>query len=164
MAPDSWNTSGTDPVSILGNYVPEDLRREFVDSQLIPGQVLYLFDSFVTPPKNKYLVVACSGRRPLLFRINSNINDFTANRPDLRACQVRVTISDYDFLDHDSYIDCSKVVDDFEEADIKEQLCGDIGRIKGELNSISKKKIVQVTQNARTISPRHKCLIAEALS
>jgi hypothetical protein len=58
----------------LGDFFPQDDKEEYVNRNLKPGQILYLFSKFTNPPKEKYLVLACPGSTPLLFVINSRIS------------------------------------------------------------------------------------------
>jgi len=102
-------------MGILGDLFPEHERQKYIGRHLEPGQVLFLFCKFTNPQKEKYLVVACTGKRPLLFVINSRIHPFIEKQPVLLKCQVKLSASDYDFLDHDSFVDCSKVIDDSTE-------------------------------------------------
>lgn len=108
----------------LGDFFPEGDKENYVNRHLKPGQVVYLFSHFTNPPKEKYLVIAYYGTNPLLFTINSKIHPYIASRPDLSKCQVSLRAMDYDFLDHDSYINCSKVVDSFSEDEIRRQWWG----------------------------------------
>jgi len=147
----------------LGDFFPEDEKQEYIKRRLRPGQVLYLFCEFTNPQKEKYLVLACPGNRPLLFIINSAIHPFIAGRPYLLKCQVRLSASDYDFLDHDSFIDCSKVIDDFHNTQVREQILDDITRVKGELNANAKRNIVRVVRDAKTISQHRKRQIVDSL-
>ncbi len=149
----------------LGNWFPNGDRQAYVDRHLLPGQVLYLHCEFTTPPKGKYLVlVAASVKpRPLLFIINSAVHPFVQSRPPLLACQVQMNAADYGFLDHDSYIDCSKVITDFDLAEIRRQLLDDVGRIRGELSAGDRARIVRVVRDATTLSPLHKRIVLESL-
>jgi len=123
-----------------------------------------LFCEFTNPHKEKYLVLVCLGARPLLLFINSRIHPYIARRPDLQVCQVRLSALEYDFLDRDSFVDCSKVIADFGEDDIKQQLLDDVGRVRGELNASTIREIITAVQSARTISPRYKRSIVTSLS
>ena len=147
----------------LGDLFPKSEKQKYIGRQLQPGQVLYLFSGFTSPPKEKFLVLACPGTKPLLFVINSKVHPFIANRPDLLRCQVKLSASDYDFLDHDSFINCGEVIDYFELKKVQEQVLADVGRIRGELNTVTKREIIRVVKGARTISKRHKKLIVNAL-
>ena len=150
-------------MGILGDLFPEHERQKYIGSHLEPGQVLFLFCKFTNPQKEKYLVVVCTGKRPFLLIINSRIHPFIAKRPDLLKCQVKLSASDYDFLDHDSFVDCSKVIDHFRDSEIREQLLADIGRVKGELNAYTISDVVRAVQSAKTISAHHKNKIVDSL-
>lgn len=148
----------------LGDFFPKRKKQEYIDRQLKPGQVLYLHCEFVTKShQDKYLVLACSGTRPLLFIINSKIPPFIEKHPDLHRCQVKLFASDYSFLDHDSFVNCAEVISYFDESEIRQQVIEDVGRIKGELNTVTRKAIIKAVQNARSIAPRHKRLIIDSL-
>jgi hypothetical protein len=151
-------------VGTLGNLFPEDKKREYIDRNFQPGQVLYLYCEFISPQKDKFLVLICDSEIPLLFFINSNIGPYVANRPDLQNCQVPLRAKDYGFLDHDSFINCGEVVNYFDRQTIYHQLLDDTGRIVGELNEATKNQIVRVVKKARLISNRHKKMIIKALT
>ena len=148
----------------IGDYFPEDKRREFAEAHLAPGQVLYLFSTSTNQPKDKYVVLAYPGPSPLLFYINSQVHPFIASRPNRARCQIKIHASDYAFLDHDSFIDCSEIIIDFTKVQIVAQIIDDISKVKGELNEITKKQIVTAVNGATTISPIHKRSIIGALS
>lgn len=147
----------------LGDFFPQADREDYLKRHLKPGQVLYLFSHFTQPPKEKYLVIAYYSDSPLLFVINSRIHPYIASRPELNASQVEIQAVEYDFLSHDSFIDCSQVIDSFEAAEIRRQVLGELSRIKGELTPATTAEIKQVVRAARTISERHKQLILAAL-
>jgi hypothetical protein len=147
----------------LGDSFPEEEKRAYLDRQLRPGQVLYLFCDFTTPPKEKYLVLVSRGQNPLLFFINSRIHPFILQRPELCDCQVKVSVAGNPFLHHDSFIDCSKVVDQFDQSDIRKQILDDIERVRGELDAQTKQQILTAAQKSRTISQLHKQWISDFL-
>lgn len=149
-------------MTTLADYLPEAEKHQFVHKHLKPGQILYLFCDFTTPPKEKYLVLACSGANPLLFLINSEIHPYIEARPELQKCQVKIRASDYQ-LDHDSYINCSRVIDNISETEIIEQVIKDTGRIKGELTEETTQEIIQVVTTAKTLNTHIKRLIIQAL-
>jgi hypothetical protein len=110
------------------------------------------------------LIVVCSGPKLLFFVINSNIHKYIEIRPELKKCQVIIPEADYDFLDHDSFIDCSNVIDSIDGLEIINQIGKDLSRLKGELNKATKILIIAAVQTAKTVSPYHKKLIIGALS
>ena len=147
----------------LGDHFPAEQQQEHITRHLTPGRVLYLFCDFTNPPKEKYLALVCPGPVPLFFVVNSGISTYIQSRPERRTCQVSLPASDHDFLAHDSFLDCSEVVPDLREAEVRRQLVGDIGRIKGELSEAAKAQVISVVQTAHTISAAHKRAIEQAL-
>ena len=147
----------------LGNSFPQSQRREWAQNQLTPGRVLYLFCEFTILPKEKYIALVCRKPRPLLFAVNSLLTSFVEKRPDFRKCQVSLSARDYDFLRHDSFLNCSEVIDSLQVDEIVDQLVADATRIKGSLNEIAIQGITQVVGDAKTIIPIHKKLIEHAL-
>ncbi len=130
---------------------------------LVPGQVLYLFCDFTFPPKEKYALVAAVEPTPLLFLINSTIAAFIQRRAELAACQVALSAIDYDFLSHDSFIDCSRVFGCMTRVEIMGQLGDDVSRVKGTLTQAASKAVLCAVAMARTISAAHKRAIQQAL-
>lgn len=130
----------------------------------MPGQVFYLYCDFTTPtPKEKYLLLASVDPVPLFFVINSNINPFIESREYLRVCQVLLGSSDYDFLDHDSYVDTTTAIDCFHLSDIKKQILGDVNRVKGAINHASKEAVVEAVNKSMTLEKRYKKWILASL-
>jgi len=150
-------------VSELGVFFPEQERIDYAKRALTPGRVLYLFCPFTEPPKEKYAVLLSLGNPTLLFLINSRINDYIADRQDLAACQLLIAQSDYEFLDHDSYIECSNVIDEFADEDVLDQIISDISRVKGTLNPRTIQDVQRIVRQARTISPFHARIILSSL-
>ena len=66
-------------------------------------------------------------------------------------------------IDHDSYINCSKVIDDFTEEDIVDQIFHDIRRIQGELTETTKQEVIKVVESAKTIDKRTRAIIIASL-
>ena len=150
-------------MSKLGDSFPRAERDEYVVRHLRPAQILHLFCEFVSPQKDKYLLLAHVADRPLLFAINSRIPVFVERSPDLRASQIKMSASLHDFLEHDSFINCAEVIRYFSLAEVREQLLNDVGRIKGELAAATTKRVIQAVGDAKTISARHKKLIIASL-
>ena len=147
----------------LGDLLPDDDKQAYIDRHLKPGQVLYLFSTFTDPPKDKYLVLVHQDAQPLLFVINSRVSEFIRAQPDLLQSQIPLKVSDYAFLDHDSFLNCGEVIIEFDEAGIRQQVEEQVGRLRGELNATTKADIIRVVKVAKTLSPNDKRLIIEAL-
>lgn len=105
-----------------------------------------------TPVKDKFVLIVCIDITPLGFFINTNISPFILNRPKLLDCQVPIRASDYWFLDHDSYIDCAKLLP-----------FGDDALVDGRelISEEMKKEIKSVVSAATVIEKRYKKLILD---
>ena len=99
------------------------------------------------------------GQQPLVFLINSNISTYIRSKPDLSNCQVKLEVGKNSFLDHDSYLDCSNVFDNFSDKDILDAIASSPDAVQGELSKKTTRLILKVVKGAKSISPRHKQLI-----
>lgn len=140
----------------LADFFSPEQRLEFFSRNFHAGQVFYLFCGFTTPPKDKYLLLACVNPLPLFLVINSEINDFKLKRTHLRERQVLIKTEDYTFLNHDSYIDCTEAKDSLSQEEVERQVLTDSTRIKGNANLDTIKNVVDSINAARTVALRHK--------
>jgi hypothetical protein len=120
------------------------------------GQVFYLFCDFLNRPKDKFVVVVCTNPRLLLFLFNSEIAQFIQHKSHLLRCQVSLCASDHQFLDHDSHLDCSYVVDKLTEEELIRQVEANMSRMSGELNEAALSEVLSAVEAARTISLQFK--------
>ncbi|NUO82611.1 hypothetical protein HUU05_21270 [candidate division KSB1 bacterium] len=79
------------------------------------------------------------------------------------SCQILLPAGEYEFLDHDSYVDCTTVIDTLGLDEIITQTLDDFGRIKGVLSESSKTKILGAVASAKTLSEAQKSLIRNGL-
>lgn len=147
----------------LGDLFSVEERRDSIRRQLTPGRVFKLFCAFTNPQKDKYLLLACTQPRPLLFIINSEISEYIKKREHLHKCQVPISAGGHDFLKHDSYIDCSEARTDFHLIDIERQVLEDMSRIKGLVAQNVKDELLKAVDATNTISRQHKKWIVEGL-
>ncbi|ARN78490.1 hypothetical protein BST97_11105 [Nonlabens spongiae] len=76
------------------------------------GMVLKLFLVDTNPPKLKYLIIVGVDRSSIScvsVLINSKPNRKIHWHVDLMALQVPISASDHDFLNYDSFVDCSNL-------------------------------------------------------
>jgi len=146
----------------FGEFLPEEQRLSFIERHLVPGQILYILTKFPQIQKNKYLLIVCDNGSVASFVINSKIHKFKAKNENLRDCQVCIKNSDYNFLDRDSYVDCTKV-HIVERENIVTQILNDTSRVKGPIDVTTKEQIVKAVNKARTLTPEQKVMILEAL-
>ena len=138
----------------LGDHFPLEDRQEHIRSELNPGKILYLDAAFTDPPKPKYVVLACVQPKPVLLLINSRVNPNVERDPSRAGRHLRLSASDYAFLSHDSFLDCSKEYGLASDLEMTGQLVADLGRIKGDLTQADKLRVVEIIKTSPTIPPR----------
>ncbi len=150
---------------ILGNAFPAEMRNNKVQQALQTGSVLYLDMQFPERSKEKYIsIVANLDDDLLIFIINSEINQFIAQRPELANCQIKLLKEDHHFLSHDSYLACQEVTV-LKRADVEKELQQDLGRYRGQITENLKQEIIRVmNQSPKKISPRHRKAILQAMA
>lgn len=99
----------------------------------------------------------------LVFLINSRIPPFIQNNPALRACQVPILQAFYPFLEHDSYLNCTKVFDEIDIDQALDHLVNDQDSYKGDLLKGEILEILQAINLAPTITDCDKELIMASL-
>lgn len=127
-----------------------------------PCDVLKLFFQTTNPPKWKRCVVACLEPKPTLFLINSQINPFVNDTPELHACQVLIDIQNHDFMRTDSWIDCSQPFGyplDWIETALSENPRLYLGRV----SDVTRRDMVSCVYNTPLLSEHKKRPILAAL-
>lgn len=149
----------------LGNHFGSSFLSKQVDRQLTPGAVIYMHCPFTTPPKKKFLVVACCDPELLVLVINSEINGFILKRPALLACQVDIIKNDHDFLGHDSIVDCVETRTAFNLSDIRDAINADYGGVyKGRLQDYCIRNVVAAVIESPSMETRYIKWITESLN
>jgi hypothetical protein len=138
----------------LGDHFPLDDRKNHIGRELRPGTVLYLDAGFTNPPKPKFAVVACLKPTPVLLLINSEINPNVERDPARAGCYLALAASDYPFLVHDSFLDCSKAYSLADDLSMTGQLVSDVSRIKGDLSPDDRRRVAELVRGSRALSLR----------
>ena len=146
----------------LGDYFSSEEKTNFISNNLRPGKIIYIYCDFTNPRKNKYLVIVSNSTYPFLFVINSKITEFVQYNNSLLKCYVKLNCANYEFLLHDSYINCFQVFH-MDKDEIVSQIILDMDRIKGELSLEDKEKVIEAVSLADTLAPRDKRLIIQGL-
>ncbi len=150
-------------MSRLGDHFPLGDREDDVGRELRPGMVLYLDAAFTNPPKPKYVLLACLDPRPVVLVINSQVNPNVESDPARAGRHVKLSAADYAFLQHDSYLDCSKGYSIDCDTDVSGQLVCDLSRIKGELCCADRQSVVTTIRTSATIPMRIRKAIEAAV-
>jgi len=152
--------------SKLGDTLSKDDKIQiFKQTKLLPGKIFLIDCEFTTAPKPKYLIHLglFNEITPLFIVIGSKVPPFIQNNGDLRRCQIKILSSEYSFLDYDSFIDGSNVIDSIEIEDIVDQLSLNPSKDICSVNNDTKTKIRNVVKRATTITPIHKDFILDTL-
>lgn len=145
-------------MSSFGSLFPNSAKEDFSNRAIHPGSVFKIHVTSTMPPKVKRLVVlaisgdnACVG---YLF-LNSRINPNVFPTAGLRSLHLPFEAASRDYLDHDSYLDCSDIKDmDLDE--LKKIISRDPNQHIGELNDTDLKTAKETVKNAPTISKKQK--------
>lgn len=151
-------------MSQFGGLFTADFVEQLVAQQLRPGAVIYFTCPFTTPEKDKFLVVASCEPDFLVLVINSQVNNFILNNPELLACQVDVPQADHAFLNHDSIVDCVQTHLAFNLTEVKGQIAANYAHhFRGRLQDYCIRNIIEAVENSPTMEPRTIRAIKEAL-
>lgn len=147
---------------VVGDHLPDDQKEEFIRARLVPGAVIYLHCRFTTPPKLKYLLVARVSAETAVLVINSQIPAFKQVRPHLRECQVCIDVANHDFLEHDSFIDCTEA-HYCDTTAVIEEMMADLGKYKGGVSAEVRALVVTAIAESYTMTEGEKPPLIAAL-
>ena len=136
---------------VLGDHLNEDKKRAYIHGKLKPGQVIYRFCDFTTPPKYKYLVIVKVQTETTVLVINSKINPFIQSLKHLLDVQVPIKKSSHSFLDHDSFVDCTTTAS-IETADLFREIMAQMDILRGEVTQELKTSLIDAIQQSFTLT------------
>ena len=149
----------------LGSGFPPALRQEWVRQRLRPGAVIKLrqrMDDGVVHEKR--FIVLHVDEQTVTCVINSRVGPFILDRPALLRCQVQMRGEVHTFMDHDSFVDCSRTRA-YPSADVVNDLVREPGWILGHITSDLRDEILGALKHAPTLPPAEVgrfCLSLEA--
>ena len=97
----------------LGELLSEFSDIKAANAVIEPGLVFKIFDSNTTPPKIKYHVVVGVCDEEVLVatvRINTSMNVNVYKQIEAQYRCIKLKREVYDFLDHDSVVDCNVLI------------------------------------------------------
>jgi len=149
--------------AVLGDFLPPKAKNQYVDSGLTPGQIVCLPIDFGDCVNEKLaLLLAYDDGNVLLFLVNSQIHPKLAEHADTARCQVRLECADCDFLDHDSYLNCSEVRL-LRAEEVRAQVLAETWRLKGRITEAARRQVTNVVLSSRLVSGNHTKLIHRSL-
>lgn len=139
----------------LADLFPKEFRAGFAERNIQIGSVIKVFVTDTIPPKEKRLILIGCSFDKLYFAsvfINTEINPHIFHTQELIDLNYEMKCNDRDFLDNDSFADCSSI----KKRDSK--WLHDIINIQPErvLGNISDDDMIAIRKlikSARTISP-----------
>ena len=139
----------------LSDSFPDGFKKDFAQRNLKIGSVIRLYVGDTNPPKQKRFILVGQSYDKLLFAaifINSEINPNIFPTQELKDLNLKLLASERDYLDHDSYADCSNMQK--RSADwLLKIIRKDPYRVIGEVSDADMKEIRARIKSARTIAP-----------
>jgi hypothetical protein len=147
----------------LGDALPQGMKEERVRAQLVPGAVIKLPMSFDGgKPKEKRLIVLRVTESTVCTVINSERHPILEKNPASKRAQIPVSAAKCKFLDHDSFIDCSRTRPLATE-DVIAELVRDTSRILDPIDAEVRAEIIARLQISSTIPPAESAALRAAL-
>ncbi len=144
--------------------IPQKAQRALLRAKLKPGSIIHLYCDFITNPDNKFVVIMyVDDDTVLACLINSRIHPFIEKDPRLKACQIKLDAKTYTFLDHDSFLNCARLFDDFDISTIIDHLLDNPDDYKGSLGESELVGVIEAINYTDTISEIDRDLIIKAL-
>jgi hypothetical protein len=142
----------------IGDLLPDHIRKQFAADSIKIGAVIRCHVKFTRPPKTKRFIIAGIANdleRVAVVCINSEINFNVIGSPELQALQYKVESAGTDYLDHDSFIDCSQL-NVMEVKELTRNILHDSTVVLGDLSGADLAAVKTHLKNAKTISIRMK--------
>lgn len=122
------------------------------------GDVYYAFCSLlIGSPKNKYMAVICSDAPIRIALINTENSAQALNNPAFGASQVLVRQANHQFLDYDSWLDCSRLISG---DTLGLDALPPIGRLTDDILRLA----IGALQSSPTLPPKQQRRCSEAIS
>lgn len=139
----------------LSNSFTEDYKRQFAERNVKIGTVIRVHVRDTKPPKEKRIILVGVSYDKLFFAtvfINSDINPNVFPTKELRDLNLPLTAVGREYLDHDSFADCSELVKR-NAGWLLDLLADDPGKVIGEVSKEDLVEIFEKIKGAKTISP-----------
>lgn len=138
----------------LADFFPDSIKQDFSDRNFQIGSVIKIYDEFAE--KYKFHIIVGFDKTRIStasVRINSEKNKNVFRTDYLKTLCVTLKVDVYDFLNHDSIIDCTKVIE-WETNRLKSLLSADPEIHKGNLSQKDVDNVRSILATAKTIEPK----------
>lgn len=140
----------------LADFFPEGMKQDIANFNLEVGNVIKCFTSHTNPPKEKRFVILGvneNGDYVGSVFINTNVNFNIINSQELLDLQYPVKNQPNDYLDHDSFIDCSELFE-FDRQTLYELLIKEPERALGKVSSEDLEILFGLVKSSPIIEPK----------
>jgi len=142
-------------MSSLADAFPEEERRRFAADNLTIGTVIKAFVSDTRPPKEKRLIIMGMSYDKICVAavyINTELNANIFPTEELRNLNFFIESINRNYIDHDSYVDCSNLHILRKEL-LQKIIQSDTNRVLGIVSDDDYKVLRDLIKSAKTIKP-----------
>lgn len=142
----------------LADHIPDELKEGFAARNIQIGSVIKVYVNDTNPPKEKRLILVGASWDKLHFAsvfINTDINPNIFATQELIDLNYEMSAADCEFLDHDSFADCSKLKSRATSW-LHSVVTDDPSRVLGTLSADQLQEIRNRIKSAPTISKNEK--------
>ncbi len=144
----------------LGDVFPAGLREDFRKRNIVAGSVFKIFATNTDPPKYKIIVLVAVNEEVALVGylfVNTDPSWHCIDTDELRNLQLFLTHDTRDYLEHDSYLDCSSLMS-HSLSDLDNAFATDGSALLGNLSESDLEIVIEKVTGAKTISNKQKKL------
>lgn len=144
----------------FGDIFPAGLKEDFRKRNIIAGSVFKIYATNTNPPKYKIIVLVAVNDEVALVGyifVNSDPSWHCVDTDELRNLQLFLSHDTRNYLDHDSYLDCSDLMS-LPLSDLDNAFAADGSILLGSLSADDLEKVIKKVTGAKTISKKQKKL------
>jgi len=136
--------------------ISPNFNNDLIDQKIKIGSIISInFDNIDHPKWNIILDITDDMLLVASVFINSEINFNHINTDELKGLQYEINKENFNFLDHDSFVDCSKIfVKSYSE--FKNVLINNANKKKGDLQENDIENIIELVKKSKNIERKHK--------
>ncbi|MBQ3616661.1 MAG: hypothetical protein II939_00670 [Bacteroidales bacterium] len=133
-----------------------ELPASIYENEIRRGRILHS-DSFVNIGHGKFFAIIGITEDSIVgfFFVNSNINKYIQDKPEMMAVQYPLRKQDYDFLRYDSFL-CATEVEEIKKSDILEGISNGSVIFVDELKKEHLDEVLNMVRKSRLFGKRDK--------
>lgn len=139
----------------LGDFFTQEFKEKLADESMHIGSVIRCFVTQTNPPKIKRFIILgrdSSNNYIGTIFINTDVNWNVINSQEILELQYPVKHSENEYLDNDSFIDCSKLIK-MEYEYVKNAIVEKPGCVLGKVKDDDLEIIYTLVKSSPNISP-----------